>query len=366
MAFTSIHLDHNEAKVSLEKAYEVAQEHGKSASKYHEQIRQVITGNHLTYRYILITNLLAKATNAEVNALALQAGADFDGAFDSRSLCHKIIVPFERDFLGGRLGRSNEPYLNKPARHKALYEDNAVRKGNDRTLLDACITVLSQCNQEEAWDGLVDAIHLTLNRPSIDDHLVKTNIGTSSHEKLQKFADLLLTSSYEGETCALLAGLAFHYMAFAFSMPFDIRVHPVNQSGASSKEILDIDVYIRNELRFTAEIKDKTYTKEDVDHAANKVHRAGHDAMFFVTGPSAKTTLTEDQIRDIGEFNSVKISVVSISAFYFVTLGFCSENIAPSKAWQVIAKVCHDARLKQITIEAVKQAAKDVGFLDSD
>ena len=95
-----------------------------------KKIKAVLTGSHKTYKYVLLTGLLAKATDSSVNALALQAGAPFDGAYDARSLCHGVIVPFERDFLQNALGGSNEPYLNKPARFTHLSSNNAVRKGN--------------------------------------------------------------------------------------------------------------------------------------------------------------------------------------------------------------------------------------------
>lgn len=89
MTYTPVHIDHQEAKKTLTKALVRAQALNGPVSKYRTEIKRVIEGSHLTYRYILVTNLLAKAANKRVNALALQVGAEFDGAFDSRSLCHK-------------------------------------------------------------------------------------------------------------------------------------------------------------------------------------------------------------------------------------------------------------------------------------
>lgn len=74
------------------------------------KIKQVLEGNHKTYKYILFNGLLAKATNNSINPLALQAGAPIIGAYDARSLCHKVVVPFERNFLQNALGGSNEPF----------------------------------------------------------------------------------------------------------------------------------------------------------------------------------------------------------------------------------------------------------------
>ena len=99
------------------------------------KIKEVLKGSHKTYKYVLVNGLLAKATNSNINALALQAGAPIDGAYDARSLCHKVLVPFERDFLQKALGGSNEPFLNKPARFTHLSNDNAVRRGNDKLTL---------------------------------------------------------------------------------------------------------------------------------------------------------------------------------------------------------------------------------------
>jgi hypothetical protein len=105
-------------------------------------IRSILLGTHKTYKYILITGLLAKATNQSVNPLALQSGAPLAGAYDARSLCHKVIVPFEREYLSNALGGSNEPFLNKPARFTHLSDNNAVRRGSDKETLVSLIDIL--------------------------------------------------------------------------------------------------------------------------------------------------------------------------------------------------------------------------------
>lgn len=364
MSFTSVHLDHDKARKTLERALAKAVSLEKPTSKFQDEVFQVILGSHLTYRYILITNLLAKATESTVNALALQVGADFNGAFDSRSLCHKVFVPFERDKLDGRLGRSNEPYLNKPARHKSLSSDNAVRRGNDRRLLDTCIHVLSKCTQADAEAALVDALFFALRRPSINDAVAISGSDTSVHSALGQFATNLLSSSNEGENCALLAGLAFHLLSYSLSGSFDIRVHPVNQSGASSKETLDVDVYCMKELRFVAEVKDKQYFKEDVDHAANKVKVAGHDSMFFLEGPNASTGLSEIDIVEIGLTHGVRISVVPVKAFFMTALGLCPSGLDMQTVWATVVKITQEARLKQGTIDFVQEVAAEVGMVE--
>ena len=115
-----------------------------------ELIEKVLRGSHKTYRYVLVTALLAKSTNEEIDALSLQAGDDSEGAYDARSLCHKVIVPFEREYYPNGIGGSNEPFLNKPARFTRLSEDNAVRRGNDMEILKIVITILSSIKSSKS------------------------------------------------------------------------------------------------------------------------------------------------------------------------------------------------------------------------
>ena len=213
MTFTSLLVDHAKAKTELTNALKIAKSLNGTESRFGSQIESVILGNHLTYRYILITNLLAKTVEPRVNALALQSGADFIDAFDSRSLCHKVFVPFERDSLQGRLGRSNEPYLNKPARHKALSSDNAVRRGYDSQILRTCISILTQCTEKDAKVALSDALYCALRRPVISDEIVNIKGDNSLVEILGRFGDLITSESHEGETCALIAGLSFFLLS---------------------------------------------------------------------------------------------------------------------------------------------------------
>lgn len=190
-----------------------------------------------------------------------------------------------------------------------------------------------------------------------------TDGDTAVHEALAQFSMGMLTTSNEGENCALLSGLAFHLLSNSLSGPFDIRVHPVNQSGASSKETLDIDVYSKTELRFAAEVKDKEYFKEDVDHAANKVKAAGHDSMFFLEGPNARKRLSELDIVEIGQKHGVRISIIPVRAFFMTALGLCPTDLDMETIWSTVVKISQEARLKQGTIKFVQQIAAEVGII---
>lgn len=322
-------------------------------------IRDVMLGTHLTYRYILITNILAKATNPYIHALALQARADVNGAFDSRSLCHNVIVSADRDPNGfaGRLGRSNEPYLNKPARYETLDISNAVRRGNDKALLHAAIHILSSLkSKDEAYEALLSAVFYVLQRDSLINTPAETSVSNNLHPQLVQFGQELLAQSHEGETCAILSSLSFKLIAIAQNQPHQIRIHPVNQAGSSSNEVLDIDVYINGRLHYSAEVKDKFFTINDIDHAATKARAAGLESFFFITGPRANS-YQFDYLQLIAE-RGMRVTFVDCLQFYVTSLGFINYSISIAEFWKLVEDSMNNARIKDLTRLHVISAAR--------
>lgn len=251
-------------------------------------IKAVLNGNHKTYKYILINGLLAKATNEKINALALQAGAPISGAFDARSLCHNVLVPFERDFLQNSLGGSNEPFLNKPARFTHLSDQNAVRKGNDKETLLLLIKIFNSISTNiEAKAYLACALEFLNQRIEeikiLQDTTLKYN---PTLVEIYEFVFRFLEKSFEGESSAIIVGTLEKIYHGRFSKNFKVITHKVNQSGASSKEVGDIDIFKENNFYYAIEVKDKHFTPYDLEHAFNKIKANSGIKGQFIYGPS--------------------------------------------------------------------------------
>lgn len=266
---------------------------------------RILQGTHKTYRYILVTALLAKAVNEDVNILSLQKGDGTAGKYDARSLCHKVVVPFEALKLPHCLGGSNEPYLNKPARFVSLSPDNAVRTGKDKQTLLSLIDSLSQIKtSEQAFLYLKSAMFRM--KKNHDEFISKFSVGDALID-LSGFAQLVLDYIYaitdktlEGEVCPLIvAQLEKMYLGHNYR----VEPHKVNESGASSKEVGDIDVYDKNgTLVYSIEVKDKDFTVHDVMHAMAKFQDASLSTSMFVYGKNV--SFNEDEVfaalKDIG------------------------------------------------------------------
>ena len=362
-------IDHNDARRILSDAIVT----GKSAGyqprhPMAKAISDVMLGRHLTYRYILFTNLLAKATNGAANGLALQAGAELNGAFDSRSLCHRVVVDFDRDAnqLAGKLGRSNEPYLNKPARYPALSTSNAVRRGYDRCILETCIDILGSLrSQADARQALEDAIHYVMQRQSLIAEANEFDGDASLHKALFKFTQAALGQSCEGESCAIVTGLAFYLLGRGTGRDFEIKVHPTNQAGSSSNEVLDVDVYFGGYLLYSAEVKDKQFNANDVGHAATKSAAAGLGSFYFVCGPRSQGAIlgSEFLAREADQRN-VRVSFVDIGQFFMAYLGLVPDDMNAPEIWAFIDKCMMNARVKDATLTHILSAARDAGLVN--
>ncbi len=280
-------VDQRAAEQLLREAIAIAQDDSRQIplTEWDIEIRTIIQGNHLTFRYILTTALLGKATNPSINALALQAGADVDGAYDARSLCHGVVVPLERQLLDRSLGGSNEPFLNKPARFPTISLSNAVRAGRDRDLLLILHKVLSEIEtSEQAFNSLCNALRYAIAKQTArSEFLPQLPESADSHLKIIEFVDAFVTRSIEGQVAAIVAGtiLSTYFEQFE---GFEVIVHPVNQSGASSNEVADIDIKKNGKIFVGVEVKDKQFSEQDVDHAAFKASQYGLRSITFVIG----------------------------------------------------------------------------------
>ncbi|MEF3302481.1 restriction endonuclease, SacI family [Paenibacillus sp. GYB003] len=364
----------SEVRVDKSQAYEILVQATQKAgtkeynwqSKFSNEIQTVLFGTHLTFRYILVTALLAKATNPQVNALCLQAGSQLQGAYDARSLCHGLLVPFERKYFDGGLGSSNEPFLNKPARAPELSPTNPVRRGNDQMLLNLLCTFLPKISsQQEAFDALSDSIRCCLINflKKKKENSVQVAKVPSLYE-MDYFLEDLLEQACSGESLVLAIGVLMKLYCAALAGKTKVEIHVVNQSGASSKEVSDIDVYLNGQLLYAVEAKDKIFTQDDVNHAVRKVVESGFDRLMFVTGPRATLQgSTEDELIKSAAKRGVYLTFISHKEYIKLFLA----QILPTSTDQffvTLMSIAREARMKDDTVKYLQKLAQKHGFIE--
>lgn len=319
MSLSKSTVDQIKAEQILRKAIKIAQEDSRKIpiSVWDNEIKTIIQGNHLTFRYILVTALLGKATDPSINVLALQAGANIEGAYDARTLCHRVIVPLQ--LLNSALGGSNEPFLNKPARFTTISPSNAVRSGKNKALLLTLHKVLSEIKtSKQAFNGLCAAVRYTLKKQIARSSVIsQPSESTDSHLKIIEFVDAFVTKSIEGQVAALVVGTALSTYFEQFE-GFEVVVHPVNQSGASSNEVADIDIKQNGKNFVAIEVKDKQFSEQDVDHAAHKVSQYGLKSITFIVGINGTCigSTCEKVAKNVLQARNVNVIFVDIDSFF--------------------------------------------------
>lgn len=341
-----------EAEKILKKAYVVASYNPESTCTHEELIDYVIDNTHLTYKYVLFTALLSKATDEKINPLCLQKKSTLPGAYDARTICHKVIVPFEMEVLKKAMGGSNEPFLNKPARFPELSKTNAVRRGNDQNILNAlCDNLPTIKTSQDAFDCLVYLLCKLIKLRDAQKKSLNFYVRETSNTPALLWTYIIkaLKESFEGEILTLMVAGTYH-LIYKDRPGARVEVHPVNQSGASGREVSDLDIYVDNELISSNELKDKNFSEPDVRHAADKVITAGGNQMLFIFGPRACPE--SDFINDIQQEYLSKnffLRVVPYNEFFSSLLN-CIAEPDTKEFMKFILKVAHDTKFKEEVI----------------
>lgn len=333
----------------------------KASDKTGGLIEEVLRGSHKTYKYILVTALLAKSTNSEIDSLSLQAGDESEGAYDARSLCHKVIVPFEREYYPNGIGGSNEPFLNKPARFTRLSEDNAVRRGNDMETLKKVIEILSSIKSAESAFAYLSSAICDISQISTEDadKYVLPDLDISEADLPQTTLDYIVAltrQSFEGEICPLVVSALEHLFYDGVNK---VIPHKVNESGSSSKEVGDIDIFTTSdELLSSTEVKDKDFTKEDVEHAIHKFALSKVEKSLFIFG--SKVTFDKDCVfstaAELGK-QGFYCAVISIEDYAKMRIYSIKRNFSINEFVELLLFYAKRINAKDDTIRWIKDCA---------
>ena len=259
------------------------------------------------------------------------------------------------------LGGSNEPFLNKPARFPELDKNNAVRRGNDQELLDAlCDNLPTIQTSEDAYECLIYLLRklIVIREEKKQRAIFSLPDSANLPSKLLSYIETALCRSYEGEVLTLL--VAGVYRLLYKGKNALVEVHPVNQCGASSHEISDLDIYVDGVLVSSNELKDKDYTEPDVRHAADKVLQSGGNKMLFIEGPRStadgdfKATI-EHEYCD----RNFMLYIISYRDFFATLLG-AMEEIDCHEFVEFILTTAHETKFKEEVIEYLDTLAQKI------
>ena len=244
----------------------------------------------LTYQYILLTALVAKLVNPQIDMLSLQVDDPSAGAYAPRTLCKEVIYPFQKQILFNALDGSNsDPLVNKPARYLRLSKTNAAR-GDGKIVLDrlcdALPTLTALSDVRDTLDYMMSKLVLIARENKKRKEAVSSAVRDTNTQELYAFLSDLLDQGFGG-AALVLASYALFLIQFPAENGYSIIPHPVNQSGASSRQRSDLDIELNGEPFLGVELKDKPFTSDDVARASDTAMSSGLKSLLFVSGRHA-------------------------------------------------------------------------------
>lgn len=238
-------------------------------------VRDSINSKTKTYRYVLPTQLIAKYVDPSLDSLCIQVQRGGKGAFDARTIAHKVIVPFDKgnpNVLGG----SPEPYVNNPLRVPEISLEAGIRnQQKDKQGWDNLYKVLERVEDKNSKEFTGDILRQTqieilkrLHTTSVD-YPVPIRISLAETKVL--LVEFLKEKS-GGDRPEVVATALFRVMGHQFSLFSEVRRSRTNAPDAASGQVADIECLDQNGIIVLAvEVKDSDIR---ISHISDKIGRA--------------------------------------------------------------------------------------------
>lgn len=231
----------------------------------------------------------------------------------TRSLCHKVVVSFEKT-KGNLFGLSNEPFVNKPARHPEHDGGNTqLRNKIIAQKLHSALDIANSAKEKDIFRGLVHILRIGDQHAS--DRITANVKSSANLSSVLSFIDIFLKESDGG---ARLVGVWGAIMSL-ISENGTISVNSPNTSDEFGGTAGDVQMFYNGILVAASECKHRPLNLDDVKHGIRKAKEKGVPEYHFVIADGLAAGQTK-QIRDEIKANSSEIDLILVDIWNSKTL----------------------------------------------
>lgn len=247
-----------------------------------DAVRESINSKTKTYRYVLPTQLLAKSVDSSLDSRSVQVECGLTGPFDARSLCHKVIVPFDRanhNVLGG----SSEPYVNNPLRIPAISASYRQAQKN-KVGFDLLCTVLDFAQAKpNAVRSLFRFVLQTLWDRLGESQIVYPVPNRVSFPGAKSAITEFVRDPIGGVRLQTTAAALFRCIGDKFRLFKDVRTSSINAPDAATGRIADLECLDESEtIVLGVEIKDRQLTLTQTQDKLPAIRAQGVREFLFL------------------------------------------------------------------------------------
>jgi hypothetical protein len=299
-------VDPDAARATLRKAWDQIGSKSRPPQKMQQLIEQVLNAPDVTFKYILVTGFLAKCVNTGIHARALQKGSSLKGAYDARSLCHSVVVGFEKT-KGNLFGLSNEPFVNKPARHPEHDKENTqLRSRVTAAATHDALEQVQRSSGNEVFEGLVHILRIGSQIAANEKKVVVTT--HANLDTVHAFVDKFLQEADGGARLVAVWG-AFTAL---LSQKAEVKAYSPNTADRFAKTSGDVEGWDNKTLISASECKQRPLNLDDVNHGIKKAVTNGVPEYLFVVSAGVVEKDRKDIAKAIREAENTDVVLIDI------------------------------------------------------
>jgi hypothetical protein len=257
-----------------------------------DAIARSVNSKTKTYRYVLPTQLLAKVVDPSLDSRCLQLARGGKGAFDARSLCHKIIVPFDKanhNVLGG----SGEPYASNPVRIPEISRAHRSQQKNEEGWDDLCL-VLDEVEKRQS-PGFTKSVFLFVMEQvflRLGDTVISYPLPRRvSKQRSQWVIAEFLADPSGGDRPLAVASALFATIGARFFLFRDIKRAKITAADAPSGMVADIECLDKSgRIVLAVEVKDRALTVSHIQDKLPGLRSRQVSEIFFLAEKGVKPT----------------------------------------------------------------------------
>lgn len=235
-------------------------------SKLKDLIHSCVNTQTKTYRYVLPTQLVAKAADPSLDSRCVQASRGGKGAFDARSVCDEVIAHFDKE-NHNVLGGSPEPYVNNPLRVPEVTKQHRKRQ-KDKRGWDALCSVLEKVETKQDTGFTLGILKQTLLEIHKRLSAVQVQYPVPrriSLEQTKKLIQDFLSAKSGGDRVLALTSALLETVGSKFQLYTEVCRSKITAADAATGLVADIECKDSSKrIVLGVEVRDKELTVKQI------------------------------------------------------------------------------------------------------
>lgn len=290
------------------------------------EMDRLVDSSVVSIRYAVMTQMLGKIADSSRSLLYLQSGTGEPGAWNARSFCDSVIVPWVAE-NHDVIGTSAEPYASKPLRRLQLRHGMPdVRNSKEWDCLVTLFESLEDASLDElreTYRRCLAAVARRLARQSFKYPIPMRISAARTWATLEEF----LSDQSGGLRPMVVASALMQVLGEGFGLFSRVESQGVNEADAASGVPGDVMCYAKDDsLIMAVEVKDRNLTLTDVRSSTRKAQQAdqGFSSFLFTAPgivPSEKAEIDESLERAWASgLNLYQVDLLEFATSSFVLL----------------------------------------------